>query len=209
MCQDSRVQERRRPLGPGVERSITLTDAVVAIAMTLLILPLVEVSGETRVDSLSELLSEQGALLLSFVISFLVIYAFWAAHGTIHRRLTEAGIEDLPWLDRLNMLWLLVVAFLPLPTALVGHDLNTTTAPIYVGTMLVLSALTSGLAVVARHAVGDSNRLDQAWLTTAVFALCTAVAFFFPNAAMYGLLLLILVRWLEVHVLAQPRGAST
>src|SRR4051794_24920772 len=31
--------------GPGLERVITLTDAVVAIAMTLLVLPLVELSG--------------------------------------------------------------------------------------------------------------------------------------------------------------------
>ena len=65
--------------GPGVERTITLR-AVVAIAMTLLILPLVEVVNEIDVTDLATLWAENGQLLQSFVISFLVIYAFWTAH---------------------------------------------------------------------------------------------------------------------------------
>ena len=58
--------------GPGVERTITLTDTVVAIAMTLLILPLVEVVNDVDVTDLATLWAENGELLQSFVISFLV-----------------------------------------------------------------------------------------------------------------------------------------
>ena len=107
-----------------------LTDAVVAIAMTLLILPLVEISGEVEFESLSGFLEEHGNQVMSFVISFLVIFVFWSAHGTIYRRLNAAEIEQVPGLGLLNMCWLLVIAFLPFPTALVGRDLTTTSAPV-------------------------------------------------------------------------------
>ena len=43
--------------GPSVERSVGLTDGVVAIAMTLLILPLVEVAGEVDTDDLEGVLA--------------------------------------------------------------------------------------------------------------------------------------------------------
>ena len=49
--------------GPGAERTITLTDAVVAIAMTLLILPLVEVVDELDVSDLATVWAEHGELL--------------------------------------------------------------------------------------------------------------------------------------------------
>ena len=85
------------PDGPSLERSVGLTDAVVAIAMTLLILPLVEVSGEIDAGHLDRFLAEHWDLLLSFVISFLVIYVFWAAHSTALRRLTIAKVEVRGW----------------------------------------------------------------------------------------------------------------
>lgn len=184
-----------------------LTDAVVAIAMTLLILPLVEISGEVEFESLSGFLEEHGNQVLSFVISFLVIFVFWSAHGTIYRRLNAAEIEQVPGLGLLNMCWLLVIAFLPFPTALVGRDLSTTSAPVYIGTMLVLSALTSGQTVVAHRAVGDPPSA-LTWLTTAVFAVCTVVACFSPDAALYLLLLLVVVRVVEVRVTRRRFMAS-
>ena len=82
--------------GPGVERTITLTDAVVAIAMTLLILPLVEVVNDIDVTDFGTLWAQNGQLLQSFVISFLVIDAFWTADGPLYHRLLVAGQPAVP-----------------------------------------------------------------------------------------------------------------
>lgn len=190
---------RRQAERPNLERTIALTDGVVAIAMTLLVLPLVdEVGSFGTADALAlwdALWNDNRQLLLSFLISFLVIYAFWTAHGTLYRRLIEAGVSDARWLGQINLGWLLVIAFLPFPTALIGREVTTGTAPVYLGTMLVLSALTYAMTVVVQRAVDGPLRL--AWLTTAVIGLCTAVSLFSPQLGMYLLLLLIVAGRIE------------
>jgi uncharacterized membrane protein len=199
------VTSRRRSTpahgGPGLERTITLTDAVVAIAMTLLVLPLVEVSGDVDVSHLTKFLDENRDLLLSFVISFLVISAFWSLHGAAYRRATEAEVEPRV-LRQLNVWWLLVVAFLPFPTAMVGRDLNTATGPFYIGTMTLLSAITSAIVMVVGRATGDAWHARWAWLVTAVFALSTGVSAVAPDVGALFLLLIAVIRVLETRVLA-------
>lgn len=181
--------------GPGVERTITLTDAVVAIAMTLLILPLVEVVNDVDVTDLATLWAQNGELLQSFVISFLVIYAFWTAHGSLYHQLLVAGQPAVRWLGLINMCWLLVIAFLPFPTAMIGRDLDTVSGPLYIGTMLVLSLLTLAMTVIVHRAVGRPTGL--AWLTSAVFALCLVVSLVNPHLGVYLLLLLVVTGRIE------------
>lgn len=183
--------------GPGLLRTIALTDAVVAIAMTLLVLPLVEVAGEVDPDDVWSVVSERSDLLLSFVISFAVVYVFWAAQGTAVRRLERAGVEAPGW-RALNLLWLLVIAFLPFPTALVGRAVTTGTAVFYIGTMFVLSLLTSAITVVVDREVGPSGRARWGWLTTAVFAVCAAISAVDADAGLLALLALLLLTVAEV-----------
>lgn len=196
--------------GPGLVRVVTLTDAVVAIAMTLLVLPLVEVAGEVDTANVGSLLTEHGDLLLSFAVSFVVIYVFWAAHGTALRRLEFMEVEPRG-LRLLNLGWLLVIAFLPFPTAVVGRDLNTTSAPIYIATMCTLSALTSLIVTVVDRSAESAHRGRWAWATTTVFAGCTALSVYNADVGMFALLTLALVRMVEVRVGAtpDPAGAPT
>lgn len=184
--------------GPTLERTIGLTDGVVAIAITLLILPLVEVAGEVDPGRPATFLVEHWDLLLSFVVSFLVIYVFWAAHSSALRRLSGAA-RDVRWLGPLNMCWLLVIAFLPFPTAVVGRDISTTSVPLYIGSMFVLSVLTSAITMVVAGEVGHRDRSGWAWLTTAVFGLCALVGWWNADLGLYGLLLLLVVRIVEVR----------
>ena len=132
------------------------------------------------------------------MISFLVIYAFWTAHRSLFHRLLVAGRPAVPRLGLINMFWLLVIAFLPFPTAMIGRDLTTVSAPLYIGTMLVLSVLTFAMTVIVHRAVG--RPLGLAWLTSAVFARCAVVSLVEPRLGVYLLLLLVVAGRIEgVH----------
>ena len=184
--------------GPGIDRAITLTDAVTAIAMTLLVLPLAETAGEVEVDRLAGYFADRGSLLLSFVISFLVIYVFWSAHGSAYRRVVEAD-TDIAALRPLNMCWLLVIAFLPFPTAVVGREATTVSAPFYIGTMFVLSVLTSAISTVVDRHLGTRGLAGWTWATPAVFAGCTLASLVNPDLGLLGLLTLAVLRVVEAR----------
>ena len=64
------------------ERMKFFTDAVVAIAMTLLILPLLESVSEAAKDGLdtAEFLGDHGGQIFAFVLSFVIIARFWVSH---------------------------------------------------------------------------------------------------------------------------------
>jgi uncharacterized membrane protein len=190
-------------VGPGVDRAITLTDAVTAIAMTLLVLPLVETAGEVEADRLGAYFADRGNLVLSFVISFLVIYVFWAAHGSAYRRVVEAD-ADIAALRPLTMCWLLVIAFLPFPTAVVGREVTSVSASFYIGTMFVLSVLTAAIATVVDRHLGAQGRAGWTWATPAVFAVCTVASLVNPDLGLYGLLALAVLRVLGAHLTRRP-----
>ena len=86
---------------PGVERLLALSDGVVAIAITLLVLQLNVPSPATLIhpDSASELARHLGNgadQLISYVISFYVIAQFWLVHHRVFRRITGQQ-EGLAW----------------------------------------------------------------------------------------------------------------
>jgi uncharacterized membrane protein len=127
-----RTPEQDRDL----DRIVFFSDAVFAIAITLLVL-------EIQVPDLPEesVAEELGASLLAlwpkylgYVISFLSIAVFWNIHHKIFREVR--GYDG--WLIFLNFLFLMFVAFLPFPTALLGEygDYQLPVA-IYAGTLAV------------------------------------------------------------------------
>lgn len=181
--------------------------------MTLLVLPLVEITNEIDTSRIWHSLAEQSDLFLSFVISFVVIYLFWGAHAAAVRSLLDRGL-DLPLINSLTMIWMLLIAFLPFPTAIVGRHLDTVSAPIYIGTLLLLSVLTSVIGTLAGRAVPTTFSLRFAWLTTAVFAVSACISAFNAALGMYSLLVLVLLRVLEAshaarHTVADPVEAPT
>lgn len=123
------------------ERFTAFVDAVVAIAMTLLILPLMESVGEAasaRIDTL-EFLQEHAGQLFSFALSFLLIANFWMGH---HRQYDEVTAMTRPLLWW-NIAWLATIVWLPVPTAMVGQmDTDPLQEVLYIGT-LILTQVTS------------------------------------------------------------------
>jgi uncharacterized membrane protein len=101
--------------GGETERLVFFSDAVFAIAMTLLVVVLH--APEVSKEELSAALAELGPQYLSFVLSFVVIGAVWMSH---HRKF-RAIVGYTQALVRLNLLMLLIVASLPFSTAVLGR----------------------------------------------------------------------------------------
>jgi uncharacterized membrane protein len=91
------------------------SDGVFAIAITLLVLELAVPSGSE--DDLLRAVLDQWPSYLAYLVSFATIGAVWLEHTVITEYLDRAT----PVLIRLNLLLLLVVAFLPFPTRLLGE----------------------------------------------------------------------------------------
>lgn len=98
------------------------TDAVVAIAMTLLILPLLESVSEASTEHLSA--TEWGSAHLgqigSFALSFLIIGTFWMNHRALFEHVGRMT-AGLAWL---NLVWMLMVVWVPVATAMVGSSMT-------------------------------------------------------------------------------------
>ncbi|HEY8317674.1 MAG TPA: TMEM175 family protein [Amnibacterium sp.] len=173
------------------ERLIVFVDAVVAIAITLLVLPLAEVprhdDGST-LHSFGTQLSLDISPLIGFVVSFFVIARFWWAH---HQ--TFATVRRWSWpLVQLNVLWLFTVVLLPAVTAIsFEYDPreNPLSVGLYIATMLVSSLLLTALSVIVhrdRAVAPDAgnaasrNRIIGGAAASVAFALALVIGTTFP-----------------------------
>ena len=121
-----------------LDRLTFFSDAVFAIAMTLLVievrLPATELSAAALGQALVGLIPKY----LGFVISFLVIGRFWIAHHRVFGLLAGTS-EQLNWV---NLLLLMVVAFMPFPTEVISEFSEVRLAVmLYAGWLTVLGLL--------------------------------------------------------------------
>lgn len=140
---------RTRPFR--TERFKAFVDAVVAIAMTLLILPLMESVSDAASGHMStaEFLDEHSGQLLSFGLSFLLIATFWMGHHRQYRDV-EWVTGPLLWI---NVAWMATIVWLPVPTAMIGQmDSDALQAVVYIGTLIMTQVTTlAGWLYLARH----------------------------------------------------------
>lgn len=126
---------------------VFFSDAVFAIAITLLVLEihLPETEGLLTDGQLRDALVGLGHQYLGYILSFLVIGVFWIGH---HRRYRFIRHYD-GMLLFLNLLLLMIVAFLPFPSALISRYPGATATIFYAGVMVaagVVSLLIWGYA---------------------------------------------------------------
>jgi uncharacterized membrane protein len=136
----------RRLLGTG--RMEALSDGVFAFAATLLVL---DIAVHPPGTPLEQVLHAWPSYL-GYVVSFLTIGAAWLGHTALTDRLARTD----PLLLRINLLLLLVVAFLPFPTQLVADALRhegseRVFVTLYGLTLLSIRILGFGLDAYARH----------------------------------------------------------
>ncbi|MGC4107599.1 MAG: TMEM175 family protein [Thermomicrobiales bacterium] len=201
---EEQFKERKKR---GFERFLLFTDAVVAIAITLLILPVVERATDLDTDDLtiSLIIHESGSQIFGFLLSFVVIAVMWLRHQEIFQNV-EVVNRPLVWV---NLGWLLTIISLAFTTALtVQHGNESIAAPIYIANVALSSLmLTTAVTVLARrpellypdtppHAV----HLRSAWIATGLLAVAVVAVLVVPKISYFALFLLFLqkpiIRWL-------------
>ncbi|MGX1804558.1 TMEM175 family protein [Nocardia sp. NPDC055321] len=178
----------------GLERLVNFSDAVVAIAATLLVLPLVDVVKDAGDTGLRELLADHRSDLVAFVVSFAVIYRLWLLHHGLYRTLRGYN-GALLWT---NLLWLMSIVFLPVPTELIssGTGFGRDAIALYLGTIAVsLLALLIQRCVIAASPALRADVTDPSVQSSAVAAATAVVAFLlglaFPQIGLWFLLLFV------------------
>jgi uncharacterized membrane protein len=185
--------ERSRNL----ERILTFVDAIAAVAITLLVLPLVDLGNEIRSadESVWHLITSHSNQFWAFALSFVVIARLWLAQHVLFRSV----IASTRGMVTLLMLWSMAIVFLPFPTALlpVGGE-QAATKVLYMGTLALSAICLAGIAVI----VGRDRRLRDAdeaptpitsVATALAFLLALAISLVFPSTSYYPLLLLLAI----------------
>jgi uncharacterized membrane protein len=198
----------------GLERLVTFLDAVVAIAITLLILPLVDVLAAEQHKSLSAVYSDNAGRLGAFVLSFVVIARLWLGH---HRTLEQVGAYDSDFVV-LNIAWLLTIVFLPFATqvgAVYGGQQRLAFAT-YVGAIAASSLCLSLIAVLVQRRSTlwlDGVKPGQvqaigSLVTTALMLLALIVGVAIPRVNYWALLLLLLSAPVERFVRSRRKDST-
>jgi uncharacterized membrane protein len=182
----------------GLDRLITFLDAVVAIAITLLVLPLVDlVAGEGRETDLSAVFFHHGRQFEAFFLSFAVIARLWWAH---HRLGEQVGAYDGAFV-LINLVWVLTVVFLAFVTqAVAAYPAGPLAVALYIGTMAASSACLLLLTVLLRRRPGlrledvetEDINLTAALSITTLLVLALVLGAAVPVVNYWALLLLFL-----------------
>ncbi|SEI05950.1 Uncharacterized membrane protein [Leifsonia sp. CL147] len=181
----------------GLDRLVNFSDATVAIAITLLILPLVDAATHIGGEPFDAFYAKYQWEILAFVVSFAVIARFWVVHHRIFESV-RAYSSSLVWA---NFLWLFSIVIIPFTANVLsnGSGQRTDINALYIGNLL-LAAIASQLMglVLVRHpglmseearATRDrTSGIAELILMAAALVLATLV----PAVGMFWLFLLFL-----------------
>jgi uncharacterized membrane protein len=166
-------------------RVVAFTDAVFAIAMTLLVLTLEIPAGEDLGDELSE----RGHEFLAYFLSFAVLAHLWLAHHRFYG--TVRSFDGR--LVAMNLVYLAFVALLPFTTEVLGNYNDESLAvALYAAnlTIVTVSFVFQVRYVYAADLVrADARRYERRftgpanWVVPVVFAASIPVAFLTPTVA--------------------------
>jgi uncharacterized membrane protein len=119
-----------------LSRTSALTDGVIAIAITLLVLDIVvpEIPDALVSEELGSALWELRPQVFGFVLSFVVIGYYWMTHRLVFSNLRTI---DIP-LMLINLFFLLMIAFMPFAASLLADYVpNGLAVACYAGVMAI------------------------------------------------------------------------
>jgi len=217
---DMTTSSRDRPDHP-LERLIFFSDAVFAIAITLLIIDVhaPHVPNGSPDHAYVHALLDQMPSLFGFFVSFFVIGAFWAGH---HRAFALAGHYSES-LNGPNLMMLCSVVFMPFTTSFMSHNVGTLVpTQLYNLSLIVTGLLNIRLIRIATAPpiVSEAVSAERIAIVRArgpavvLGALCAMlVAFWDPRFSQMALItipiwLRLLKRWTTRRLAAQARTAK-
>jgi uncharacterized membrane protein len=180
--------------GNAVQRMVHFSDAVVAIAITLLTLELRLPEG-LATGEVPGLLLETLSGLVTFLVSYWVIASYWIAH---HRIFNRIGAHDGTLLT-INFVFLMWVVLVPFTTSMVmEYGESRLIWDVYV-THLLLTGITlwwlwryvskAGRLIEHDADLDTPRRFGvQVWIISAVFLLSIVISFFSVDYAQWFLL---------------------
>lgn len=176
--------------GEGTDRMQFFSDAVFAIALTLLVLDIR--LPETDPDELLDALLALGPQYLGFALSFVIIALNWMSHHAKYRVIVRFDGTLL----RINFVLLFLVAWVPFPTSVLSdYGAETPAVVLYAASVALLSLaqLASWLYAYRAGLVSDEadagvSRYVVLSILPApvVFLLSIPIAFFAPDLAMWS-----------------------
>ena len=184
----------------GLDRIVFFSDAVIAIAITLLVIELTppEIEADLIDTQLVSQVLELWPKYLGFVVSFWVIATYWVAHHRMFRFINNYNRR----LIYINLLFLMFVAFMPYTTALLfDYPAQTITVVMYAGLVSAIgltlfwlwSYVTHDHRLVGEHVAQSTIKLiaKNLLITPVLFFISIGIAFINPLWAMFSWILLL------------------
>lgn len=183
----------------GLNRLVFFTDAVTAIAITLLILPLVDsvTQAANGGRSAGQFLADNEVQLVGLALSFAVIARLWISH---HSTFEHVAAYNAP-LMLLNLVWAFTIVVLPLPTEMISKfPTSSLTVGFYIGTMAANAlALMAMVLLIHRHPLLEitanplgARHLFASIAVTTAFLVALVVGVLVPSINFWALLILFL-----------------
>jgi uncharacterized membrane protein len=157
----TRLKEDKQPrILEETDRTIALSDAIFAVAITLLVLDisvpeLGQLSGNALNIQLLGQLNDSTRNIISYIISFLAIGVYWRVHHLIFRYIKHGDAI----LSYLNLVLLMVIVFLPVPTGYIGKYGDSPVAVIFYVLIVALTGLI--LCIIWLYATNKHRLVDQ------------------------------------------------
>jgi uncharacterized membrane protein len=209
---------------PGIDRLLALTDGVVAIALTLLVLQLqvpasTVVSNTTSASELWHALNIDGSELTSYLVSFLIIAQFWLVHHRAMRNM-KGHSEGLAWR---NFGFLLALTLMPFTSDLIGRfGSNPVAITLFALNLALISVASQWIVLYAanHHLVADEHRSPHDELAArlrvimvlGIIGLSIILAWTVPGDAKYAWVLFVITTPIAARlttVVEQRKGAGT
>lgn len=174
---------------------MTFSDAVVAIAITLVALPLVDIARETTTPE--AFFRTSGYAVTAAAVSFVVIGSFWRDHHHLFLRATDYP----PILLRVLLFWLAAIVFLPVATVIEvrAPSGDRLAYVVYIGTIFVamvclrieelLLFRAQHLEVTGEHQWTRREQLIE-WIPAALVVVATIVSVTIPAVGLWSLALI-------------------